>query len=229
LAAAAPATLPWKPDRTYKYLWFQEKQKIGATLLRFAKLPGESPPTYQLSLERRLEYEGRSSTTRGELIFRPDGTPIKYREDTDLTTPPNLRGLQNLEVKFTGTKVTTTYINNKRQANASHSEKEVPPETYLFATHALEQWAVFAPRLGGTEESSLNLFDPQLQSVLKVTFTPEKTPQSIVSGGEKVAATMYRFRSESWKYTGSIWIDKEGRLVQYESGTLRMVLGGPGD
>jgi hypothetical protein len=227
-AAAAGANgaraLPWKVDRNYKYIWSRNQQKLGETTLRFQAVEVGPKPSWKLISQRRLELDGKVQTTRGELVFRADGAPLHYQENTAFSSPPFFGAVQDLEVQFRGREVTTTFVNNGKQETAARHKLEVPAGTLFYTAHALEHWTVLALALGAEETRTLDIFYPDQNNVLRVTLRRAAKPETIELGGLEVEARRHDFSYETYPETGSIWLDAGGRLLKYRSGSLTLQL-----
>ena len=226
LAPPSPGNeLPWKLDRSYKYLWFHKEQKVGESLLKFKKVEGVKDMRYDLTSHRSYQRGGNRQAVESKLTFKADGTPVYYEEQCRLSSIlSQYRALQEVRVSFKGTTVTTTYVNNQNSDKAIRTERKVPSGTFLFATHALEQWAVFTMALKGSRQKTLNVFYPDSGNVLRVEFKQEAETEPLRVGTKEVKASCYRFDCKDAGYQGKVWLDLEGRLLRYESGPLRFSL-----
>ena len=220
------AEFPWKLDRPYRFDWFEKKQKTGEIRFQFSKVREADSTLFRLTSRRRIEKHKQGESCSGELYFQQNSIPVRYSEELTFTQLGRVSGSQEVKIRFTGRRVECTHINNGKVEKATRHRLEVEPETFLFGTYALEHWTVFALKLKERRKHTLKLFYPQFAKVGTVTFVPEKKDVILEIGGKKVPVRRYRFEDKSMKFRGSVWIDEMGRLLQYTSGILKLVLKG---
>lgn len=229
-AVAADPDFGWKLDRGYKYLWMKDKEKIGETVFRFSRKEGRAgdPGYYQLTSRRKMESEGRIQDSSGTLLFALDGTPSSYHEETSfrLSSEKTFSAFQEVWIRFGDGRVTTTFINNRKKDSASKKEFAVDKDTFLFSTLCQEQWNLFTRKLDNGGPASLKTFYPEFGQVMKIDFRPEVTSSPLKIGKREIPVTRYSFEAKKWKWTGTIWVDSRGRMIQYASGRLKIVLAG---
>ena len=218
---------PWELGTTYQYDWIEKKRKTGEIAFRFTKVSEPKGFVYRLSSHRRREDKGASQTSSGELYFKPDSVPLRYHEDCRYTASSNVSGHQEVSIKFSGEKVTSTVVHNRNEEQRSHNVTKVPTGTFLFATHALDHWTVFSPKLREKKKQTVRVFYSEFGRVLELTFAPQKKAETLVVGDQKLSVVRFRFECKDYLYNGNVWIDKRGRLIQYESGELKLVLSSP--
>jgi hypothetical protein len=144
-----------------------------------------------------------------------------------------VRAHQATEITVEGGKARVKYVQNGREESPAVSEIDCPEGTYLFASQAVEHWAIFLARLPPDGRShALKILYPDFKKVLDVSFEP-KEKEALGVAGDRIETTPYAFRSQDGQLRGSVWVDDRGRLVQIEfpapiPGTppLRVVLAG---
>ena len=232
LLALSVAPLPtfdfgWKLDRSYKYLWLKDKEKIGETVFRFSRKEGVAggDEYYQLSIRRKMEGEGELQDSVGTLLFSGDGAPLSYQEETSIRHAGGI-GLQEASIQFPAGRATTTYISNRKKKQGSKKEIPVDKGTFLFSTLCQEQWNLFTGKLDRTRPKSIKILYPEFGKVIEIDFSPEVQSAPLTIGGNKIPVTRFSFKVKKGSWQGNIWIDAKGRMLQYASGPLKIVLVG---
>ena len=229
-ALAADPEFGWKFDRGYKYLWIAKGEKIGETVFRFSRKEGAAgvPAYYQLASRRKMESAGRIQDSSTTMVFAKDGSPSSYHEETRfrLSSAKKFASLQEIKIRFEKGKVTTTFVNNGNQEGASKKELAVGKETFLFSTLCQEQWNLFTRKLDSKSPTSLETFYPEFGEVMKIEFRPEVASAPLKIGEKEFPVTRFSFEAKKWNWTGKIWVDSKGRMLQYTSGPLKIVLTG---
>ena len=215
---------PWKLDRMYRLAWFQNRQKTGESRFSFTRLEEVSGSSYLLKSHRRLERDGQGQESTSELYFQKNGRPIRYTEETRFTALGRVKGRQEVRIRVTGDRLLATHVNNGKEEKAARHTVKVTAETFLYATHALEQWTVFAVKLKERKKQTLKIYYSEFARVLSITFTPQRGDEILEIGGKKLSTVRYKFVTKDFRWEGYVWIDTKGRLVQFESGPLKLVL-----
>ena len=235
LLALAATPLPafdfgWKLDRSYKYLWLENKEKIGETVFRFSRKEGiaGADDYYQLTIRRKIETKGSRKDSVGTLLFAEDGSSSLYKEETNfaVASKKKLGAFQEVSIQFHDDRATTTYIHNRNKKKASKNEVPVEKGTFLFSTLCQEQWNLFTGKLDRTGPRSIKVLYPELNTIIKIDFSPEVQSTPLTIGDKKIPVTRFSFEAKKWKWRGSIWVDAKGRMLQYASGSLKIVLTG---
>ncbi len=222
------ATLSWKLGTFHKYLWLQKNAKIGETNFRFQRSPRGASGDYLLLTRRRLEGQGRTQETEGTLRFRTDGRTVSYREETSyqFANARPFKSLQEVRVRFERGKANLSFVNNGRLDQAAKTEVELAKnrKVYLFGTVCNEQWNLFTPYLDHDKTSKVSVLYSEMGKILDLEFTPKKKNAKLQIAGVATEATRFRFTAGAQKWEGEIWVDKKGRLLQFVSGELKIVL-----
>lgn len=229
-ASAADSDFGWKLDRGYKYLWVRDKEKIGETVFRFTRKEGiaGNPDYYQLASRKKMDSEGRIEDSSGTLLFSLDGTPLSYHEETGirLSSQKAFTALRETRIRFENGRVNSTITNNGEKDNASKKEIAVDKDTFLFSTLRQEQWNLFTGKLDNKKPVSLKIFYPEFGEVMKIEFRPEVESAPLRIGEREIPVSRFAFEAKKWKWKGTIWVDSKGRMLQYTSGPLKIVLTG---
>lgn len=219
LAAKEPAkafNLPWKLDTSYRYLWLRQSQKVGETRFKIQAVREGGDSAYTLTATRSYERDGATHRSEEKTTFLADATPLKFEETLDFTTVKNLHAHQVTTIEFVKQWAKVKYVQNGKEAEPLLQTVELPPGTFLFGSQAVEHWALFVAKLPqNLEKHKVNLFYPDFQKVLEVTFQKSGTEKLIV-GKLEVETSRLTFRSEAKELQGSVWIDSKGRLIQVE-------------
>ena len=222
--------LGWKLDRGYKYLWLKDKEKIGETVFRFSRKDGPSltGEYYQLAIRRKMEAKGKIQDSVGTLLFSKDGSPVTYTEKTNFrfASDKTFKAFQEVSIQFTDGLATTIYTNNRKKEQASRTELKVDKDIFLFSTLCQEQWNLFTRQLDAAGPRTIKVLYPEFSDVLKIDFKPEVQSAPLTIGDRKIPVTRFSFEAKKWKWQGSIWIDEKGRMLQYVSGPLKIILTG---
>lgn len=220
----------WKLDRGYKYLWLKDKEKIGETVFRFSRKEGVAGGSeyYQLASQRKMEAEGKIQDSVGTLLFSKDGAPATYTEKTSFrfASDKSFSAYQEASIQFNRDLVTTIYTNNRKKGQESRKELKIGKDTFLFSTLCQEQWNLFTGKLDTTGPGTIKVLYPEFSEVLKIDFKPEVQSAPLTIGDRKIPVTRFSFEAKKWKWQGSIWVDAKGRMIQYASGPLKVVLTG---
>ena len=263
----------WRADKTYKYVWYQDKKRIGESLIRLERkgIVGEAGSRFEnrLHVHRQRLVQGHNAVTEAVLRFDEAGRPLGYREDKQfaLTSKKPFRAGRELEVEFEAQQARLIYTHNRREERAVRNEVEIDATTRLYPTNGLELWLVFAVDLAKVRRAEKA--DPQAEKEASDTsragspqpgskvrrpdlrYGVERTAQpawhtvkvlypefaktvdiefsagvetEIELGKRAVRCWRHRFQVRSWKFRGQVWVDAEGRLLQYASDSLRLTL-----
>jgi len=219
----------WKLDRSYKYLWLLNKKKIGETVFRFSRKEGIAggEEYYQLAIRRKKTQEGKIEDSVGTLLFTKNGYPTTYSEKTNFRFASNktFASLQEASIRFANGQVTTSYTSNRKKGEETRKTLRVGKDTYLFFHSCQEQWNLFTTRLDATGPRTFKLFYPEFGEVLNIVFKPEVQSAPFTIGDRKIPVTRFSFAAKKYSnWKGSIWVDEKGRMLQYASGPLKIVL-----
>lgn len=222
---------PWKLDKEHRFVWIRDSQKVGETLFRIRQLGEASRPLLVITAKRNYHYETTHQEAESTTVLRRDATPVSFEEELRVTTVKDLRGTQTAKIRFEDSEAHARYIQNGREDHPTTHTLEMPPGTFLFASQAVEHWALFTagiPR--GAKSHTLKLYYPDFRKVLTVDFE-NKGAETVTIGEGKAKATKYDFRSSLGTLKGSIWLGDDQRLLQIEFpapaskvATLRVVL-----
>lgn len=215
-AVTPPAVLPWKTGTEHRYVWLQGAEKVGETRFRIREIVEDGRPAYEIETSRTYDHEERSQSATSTTSIRPDGSPLRFSESCHMSAVRTLRAHQSTEITVAGGKALVTYVQNRREETRVRQEIECPDGAYLFASQAVEHWAIFLARLPRDgEDHVLKILYPDFKKVLDVTFEPQEK-EALLLGAQRIETTPFRFRSEDGQLRGSVWVDGAGRLVQIE-------------
>jgi hypothetical protein len=217
----------WLPGVAHTYVWLEEGEKVAETSFRFEKADAGVEPRLRLKSQFRLARSGITQNSEAELLLKLDGSPLSFRSETQLKMASQrpFQGRHEVRIQFAPNKtVSAAFVHNGNEKDAARHEIEVPPDTVLLATYALEQWAVFAPRLLPARKVTLPVYYPEFGKVLQFRFQPRPGTEKLRIGDKDLEATSLDFEAVGAKFTGRIWLDEKGRLLQYSSGPLKLVL-----
>ena len=136
------------------------------------------------------------------------------------------KAFQEASIQFTDGLATTIYTNNRKKEQASKTELKVDKDIFLFSTLCQEQWNLFTRKLDAAGPRTIKVFYPEFSDVLKIDFKPEVQSAPFTIGDRKIPVIRFSFEVKKWKWQGSIWVDEKGRMLQYASGPLKIVLTG---
>ena len=208
--------IPWTLDKEYRYVWIQRGEKVGETRFQLRRGTEETKPVLRLTAERTYSREGIHHQGRESTVLLLDGTPVRFEESLAVSVLPNRRARQDTTIEVREGKARVTYVPNGDAARKSSYELEVPKGTFLFASQAVEHWAIFTSRLRlDRDEEVLQVLYPDFRRVLAVTFRKSGT-EDLEIKGEKIPTTRYGFSSAEGQLKGNVWLDKDQRLMQVE-------------
>jgi len=231
-AAETPRSLAFPVDRAHRYLWMRGDAKIGETSFRVRKLrdaTAEKPAadSFELATRRRMESDRKVQESEGTLRFRADGQPLSFREKTSYTVAAEreFRGDQELRIDFTPRTAAITYYQNGKLDRPTEHEVALEGTTFLYGTLGIEHWNLFLKDFRAAAKVRIELLLPEFAKVATVEFTARDAAERVRVGEREVAARRYDFTVTPWTdWKGSVWLDADGRMLQYESGGLRVVL-----
>jgi hypothetical protein len=216
---------PWKLDRAYRYSWKVGKESAGSLTLVFREKRDAAGTRHVLEARRSFDHEGSSQRAKGELLFDGrTGRPFEYREESQVTRAKKT-GQQELQVRFSAKSAKSRFIPNGNTENAAEHETEVDDTTRLFATNALEHWVIFLGPLAKREKISIPVYYPEFAKVLRIDFSPAADDETLKVGDETLRVRRFDFVYREYpKDHGKVWVDDAGRMIRYESASMRLEL-----
>lgn len=213
--AAAEDTVPWTLDTEHRYVWLREGQKVGETRFRLEELPRDGGENVLVLTSRRsYDHQGLSQRSESTTVLSRRLFPIHFEETLHISALSGTRSRQDLRVDVKDGVATASWVHNGKTSKPTKDTVELPDDSFLHASQAVEHWALFLTALPpGAREHVLRLYYPDFGRVLEVTFIA-RSEEALRIGGQQLTTTLYEFSADILR--GRAWRDDEGRLVQIE-------------
>ncbi len=207
----------WKTDCEYRFVWSQDRQKVGETTLRWS-LMGENreTPAVRWKIDCRRSYDrlGISQRSSSMTLCDAAGFVIQYEDRTDVTANVGKKAKQVTNIGLTGEKAHVTYTQEGK--TQPRIEAVLPAGTRLTASQAIEHWILFLATWSREPETrDQDLYYPDFGRVLRVTFRRGSEEKVRIGSGE-IVTVPHAFKAARESLEGTVWLDKNSRLVQIE-------------
>lgn len=208
----------WKLDLPHRFVWIQDRTKVGESVLFFSREPGA---TGSLKVEsfRTFEARGVRQRSHGITLCQANGAAQSYEDTLEVQTEVGKSAGQVTRVKVKGDVAEVRFT----QAGVESAPREIPwePRLHLVASNALEHWVLLLWPFQGKEEvkkldgQTLDLFYPELGQTFRATFRKAGEESIKTATGER-KAQRFNFEAPGGLLKGSLWLDPEGHLIQLE-------------
>ncbi len=207
----------WQAERDHRFVWIQDRQKVGETLLRWTPLKSadKSPPT-QWKIESRRSYDrpGNSQRATSSTVCDSAGRISTYEDSVELTANVGKKASQQTTIEIKGEKARVSY----RQSGKAEPpmEASLPDGARLAAAQAIEHWILFLSQWPRESTDQVQkLFYPDFGKVLSVAFKKVGDEKLRIGSGE-ITATKLTFDAAKDSLSGAVWLDSASRMVQIE-------------
>ncbi len=234
-AAALPAgqeekaAFPLHFGREYRYTWVLKNTKVGETRMRItevdAPVGSSHKKFFRSSSSFRFEREGQFQSGEHDSFFDSRWRPVQYETHQRYSGLQDRRSYQDQKGQIRGGRLEYTVIHNGATHQPVHSEMEAPEDGYLFLNQAVDNWAILAADLLRRPSTyDARVMYPDFLRVYEVTFTFEREESVDTGASEKPIGRLFHFRSKERQLDGQVWVDRQGRLLQYQQGDMRISL-----
>ncbi len=223
------AKFPLRFGREYRYTWVLKNTKVGETRMRITEVDAPAGSAhkkyFRSSSSFRYEREGQFQSGEQDCFFDPTWRPLQYETHQRYSGLGDRRSFQEQKGQIRGGRLEYKVIHNGATNQPVHSEMEAPADAYLFLNQSVDSWAILAANLlrrPSTYEAKVMY--PDFLRVYEVTFSFEKEEPVAIGKDEKPIGRLFLFQSKERQIAGKVWVDNEGRLLQYEQGDLLITL-----
>jgi hypothetical protein len=229
-AAPAPSAFPWDLNRKFRFVWVQERKKVGETTFQLLDEPAPTGSPSKRVFRSVANFwnktEGRSIEGRHDTVLSENFRPIRFQ------TLHLFQGLNRAhselkqEGAVAGGKLTMTTVSNRDEAGAVRPEPmEAPADAYILLNQSVDNFAIIASHLlRAPKDHDARILYPDLLKCYEVHFAYEGEDFVDLGKPERPKCRRYSFRSKEGQVSGRVWLDARGRMVQYEQGNLRIYL-----
>jgi hypothetical protein len=224
-----PPAFPLALEREYRYSWVRQRSKVGETRFKLTEVdaPTGSPykRLYRSSSQYRFERQGVSEMGEHDAYFDRSWKPVRFQSHARFSGLQKFRSRQDQEGEVKEGRLSFTVTDNEDESVAVRRQMEAPPDGYLFLNEAFDQLAILmANLLQRPTTYDAKVIYPGLLKVLEIRFLFEKEETVDLGKGRKPLSRLFSFRSKEGDMVGKVWVDPEGRMLQYEQGDLRIYL-----
>jgi len=215
----------WAVDTEHRFLWLEGREKVGETVFRITRVPHEDTHGYVVDASRSYNRRGISHRGRSTTILTAAGLPLHFQEMVHLGTASGALSSQETTVEAAAGKAHVVSQHNGPGGRRVERDIESPENAFLYANQAVEHWAILTTALPNEfERNSLLVLYPDQDRVLVLQFEAKET-ESLRHGEHEVETRRVAFHSASGGVSGTVWLDKAGRLAQirFANSSLRVV------
>lgn len=223
------AAFPLQLGKEYRYTWVLKNAKVGETRMRItevdAPVGSSHKKFFRSTSSMRYEREGQFESWDHDSFFNPAWRPVQYETHHRLSGLQDRRSYQEHKGEIRGSRLEYTVIHDGATNQPVHSEMEAPEGAYLFLNQSVDNWAILAANLLRRPSTfEAKVIYPDFLRVFEVTFTFEKEEPVDTGASEKPIGRLFHFRSKERQLDGKVWVDRHGRLLQYQQGDMRIFL-----
>jgi hypothetical protein len=229
-AAPAPSAFPWDLNRNFRFVWVQERKKVGETTFQLLDEPAPtgSPSKRVFRSVAKFSYktEGKSIEGRHDTVLGQTFRPIRFKAGHWYQGLNRARSELRQEGAVTGGKLTMTTVSNNDVAGATRPEPiEAPADAYILLNQSVDNFAIIASHLlRDQKDHDARILYPDLLKCYEVHFAYEGEDVVDLGKPDRPRCRRFSFRSKEGQVSGRAWMDSRGRMVQYEQGSLRIYL-----
>ena len=221
---------PWDLDRDYRFSWIKGRTKVGETRFRISAVEAPTGSSVKKAFRCSSSYwyktEGFSQEGKHETWFDREWKPLRYTCRHQMSGVRDTHAIQEHEGRIANGLLVLVVIHNGDSKNGVEVRMEAPSEGYLLQNQAFDNWAILTGQILRQRPAAMDarIIYPDLSKVYEVRFTFEKEEPIDLGKPEKPICRSYSFRSKEGQFTGKLWTDGKGRMIQYQQGELRIAL-----
>lgn len=215
----------WAVDTEHRFLWLEGREKVGETVFRITRIPHEDAHGYVVDANRSYNRRGVSHQGGSTTVLTAAGLPLRFQEKVHLGTASGALSSQETTLEAAPGKAHVVSQHNGPGGRRVERDIELPENAFLYANQAVEHWAILTTALPlEFERNSLLVLYPDQDRVLVLRFEIDGN-ESLRLGEHEVETRRVAFHSASGGVSGTVWLDKAGRLAQirFANSSLRVV------
>ncbi len=226
--------LPWKLNRSYHFSWIHQRKKVGESNFQISIVDDSkekdskeksSRKVYQTTSHYRYEREGSSLNGGHECVYDSTFQPLRFTSFHRHSGVTERASHQRHEGYVRGNRLVNVVIHNDDTKNAIQLEMEAPRGAFLLLNQALDNWAILiGVLLTKPVDVKAKIIYPDLLKIYDLQFTFEAEEVLKLDESRSPLCRRYSFQSKERQFTGKVWVDRKGRMVQHQQGDLRIYL-----
>ncbi len=216
-APHTPWPLPWKPDITYKYIWYFQNEEKGFSTFTLH----HDKKKKRITCQGELSHSDKVSNLHGWFIsvYKENMEPASYMSGFSGKQGVQKGGDAGIIAFFKDKEIVLQYGNLKGKKETFPRPEE---KFYIYGHHAIHHWAFFTPFIDRDKKTIVKVFTPDLrfssdkEELVSLTFTPEEKERTRGLDATRLSFTAETSKKGNLLFSGKVWIDPKGRMLRYQ-------------